>query len=248
MQMALKFIVWLRQQREGGGRVDAEQLFGSALFNTDSLRAAWIRVIISYSVYVHPFDFLIKAVLFFPLSVFFPLRFRDVSPEAEPLSGCCRRCWVGTDGCFLFVCFVPETEVRQVTCSFDTELWIIDVLVKVFAALQWQTSSHLSMFTVFSKRNKHYVFDVTLQLKVVLFLSCSLGLVHWVTDLTPSRCELMFWCWSEATAEQNFEQLRKTWFWQEVSSSSWCFRCSFAHIQDSLNPSFDKIWRSSENP
>lgn len=66
MRMALKFSVWLRRQREGRRARWCGAAFRLCIIqHRDSLRVTWIRVIISYSVYVHPFDFLIKALFFF---------------------------------------------------------------------------------------------------------------------------------------------------------------------------------------
>lgn len=124
--------------------------------------------------------------LFFFFSSF---RFRDVSPEAERRPGCrLRRCCVGTVGCFVFF---PETEVRRVTCPFDTKPWIIDVLAKVLVALQWRRTFTRSLYLK-EKQAVRIWFDFTIQ--VILLLLRFLGSLDWVSDLNPSRCELMIWC------------------------------------------------------
>lgn len=154
MRMALKFSVWLRRQREGRRARWCGAAFRLCIIqHRDSLRVAWIRVIISYSVYVHPFDFLIKALFFFfffffsSFSLSVPRRVSrgGTASQLPPPPLLCGNCWL-----FFFYLF-PETEVRQVTCPFDTKPWIIDVLAKVLVALQWRRTLQFSMFTVFKR-------------------------------------------------------------------------------------------------
>lgn len=185
--MALKFIVWLQRQRKGEQGALMQSSFWALHYSTQGLITSRLNQ-------GYHFLFRLCTSVWLPnkgrllfCSFLFSFRFRDVSPEAEPCSRCCRCCWVGTVGCFfLFVVFVPESEVWQV----DSELWPKRV------GEGFSGTAMTDKFTVYYddgilKINKPQGFDTT-----TFFLS----LIDCVFDLTSSRFEMMIWCWLEASS------------------------------------------------